>query len=330
MIHIKKLAVATIALNITVLVLATIAWSQQNTALPTALSISILLAIIAYGLMWVHYVSDWLKRRYWPHQTTGWQYGISRWIVLIAILAHPILINAYLFENNYGLPLESYQKYFGSSVLIFILLGIVSLAAFLAFEVKKWLEHKPVWQWVMHANNLAMLLIVIHGYKLGPITDSRWYFWVWTVQALILCAILFLQYFQHPRTLIQYIGILVIIGAICAVTWMSLLRLTTSDYKKTSTNSNVSDQTNQPINNSKNKAITSEILTKNNGLQGAPCWIAVDRTVYDASNSPQWVNGEHAPSNGRTKCGQDLSVVIQESPHGSSVLESLTYVGVLR
>ncbi len=319
----KKLAVITISLNITVLALAITAWSQQNTKLPLELSISILLAIIAYGLMWVHYVSDWLKHRYWPKQSTGWQYGVSRWIVLIAILVHPILINAYLFQNNFGFPPGSYQKYFGTSALFFILLGIVSLAAFLAFEGKKWLEHKPIWQWIMHANNAAMLAIVIHGYKLGPITDSAWYFWVWTMQAVLLCAVLATKYITHTQKLIRYVGCFIIIFTLLVVGWQ-IVR-----YIKPE-NQAVKPATRQTtISPTKLSLITKESLAQKTGLNGELCWVAVSGKVYDATNNPQWQNGEHIPSNGRAQCGKDLSLVIKESPHGTSVLQDLPVVGNL-
>ncbi len=76
-------------------------------------------------------------------------------------------------------------------------------------------------------------------------------------------------------------------------------------------------------------AITSAQLAKNNGKSGAKCWVAINGTVYDVSNSNEWRNGEHTPSNGQAKCGRDESSSIGASPHGSSVLSSLPTVGTL-
>jgi len=76
-------------------------------------------------------------------------------------------------------------------------------------------------------------------------------------------------------------------------------------------------------------AITTAQLAKNNGKSGTQCWVAVNGTVYDVSNSDEWRNGEHVPSNGQAKCGRDESSSIGASPHGSSVLSSLPTVGTL-
>lgn len=76
-------------------------------------------------------------------------------------------------------------------------------------------------------------------------------------------------------------------------------------------------------------AITTAQLGKNNGKNGAKCWVAVNGTVYDVSSNKEWRNGEHTPSNGQAKCGRDESSSIGASPHGSSVLSSLPTVGTL-
>ncbi len=81
--------------------------------------------------------------------------------------------------------------------------------------------------------------------------------------------------------------------------------------------------------NTSSTAVTTAQLAKNNGKSGAQCWVAINGTVYDVSNSDEWRNGEHVPSNGQVKCGRDESSSIGASPHGSSVLSSLPTVGTL-
>lgn len=71
-------------------------------------------------------------------------------------------------------------------------------------------------------------------------------------------------------------------------------------------------------------------LAKNNGKSGSKCWVAVNGTVYDVSNEREWKNGQHTSSDGQAYCGADMSDVIGESPHGTSVLRSLTVVGKLQ
>lgn len=78
------------------------------------------------------------------------------------------------------------------------------------------------------------------------------------------------------------------------------------------------------------KTISSSELAKNNGKNGANCWVAVSGTVYDVTGSRDWVNGEHIPSNGAAKCGLDETSVIGQSPHGTSVLSNLPVIGSLQ
>lgn len=77
------------------------------------------------------------------------------------------------------------------------------------------------------------------------------------------------------------------------------------------------------------KQITNEELAKNNGKNGADCWVAVDGTVYDASGSDSFKDGVHVQSKGQTQCGQDESDSIGASPHGSEVLSKLPVIGTL-
>lgn len=75
--------------------------------------------------------------------------------------------------------------------------------------------------------------------------------------------------------------------------------------------------------------VTVAQLASSNGLNGAACWVAVDGTVYDTASSSEWQNGEHLPSNGQARCGQDLSEIIKRSPHGKEVLTKLDVIGNL-
>lgn len=77
------------------------------------------------------------------------------------------------------------------------------------------------------------------------------------------------------------------------------------------------------------KVITAEELAKNNGKDGANCWVAVEGKVYDATGSSSFKNGVHVQSKGQTTCGNDETDSIGKSPHGSEVLSKLTVVGTL-
>jgi len=75
--------------------------------------------------------------------------------------------------------------------------------------------------------------------------------------------------------------------------------------------------------------VTKETLSQKTGINGEECWVAVDGVVYSISGFSEWQMGKHIPSEGKATCGQDLSGVIGESPHGRSVLNLLRVVGTL-
>ena len=74
------------------------------------------------------------------------------------------------------------------------------------------------------------------------------------------------------------------------------------------------------------KQFTLDELKKFDGQNGNPAYVAVNGTVYDVTNAKNWRNGKH--ESGIT-AGQDLSDVIGQSPHGTSVLAELPVVGTL-
>lgn len=73
--------------------------------------------------------------------------------------------------------------------------------------------------------------------------------------------------------------------------------------------------------------LTLDELSKYNGKDGQPAYVAVDGIIYDVSSSPKWKNGTH---NG-FQAGNDLTDKIKKvSPHGVKVLERLKKVGTLK
>lgn len=74
------------------------------------------------------------------------------------------------------------------------------------------------------------------------------------------------------------------------------------------------------------KVFTLDELSKYNGQNGQPAYIAYKGIVYDVSNVPQWKNGMH---NGE-KAGTDVTDDISKSPHGEKVFTDLPQVGTLQ
>jgi len=69
--------------------------------------------------------------------------------------------------------------------------------------------------------------------------------------------------------------------------------------------------------------ITLEELSKYNGKDGNPAYVAVDGIVYDVTDHPSWNEGMH----GKVSAGQDISQQLKAAPHGDSKLEGLNMVG---
>jgi predicted heme/steroid binding protein len=75
---------------------------------------------------------------------------------------------------------------------------------------------------------------------------------------------------------------------------------------------------------------TLEELAQYDGKDGNQCLVAVAGDVYLIEGFDLWQNGEHTPSEGRARCGLDLTEVMdEESPHGRSKLALLKKVGTL-
>lgn len=116
---------------------------------------------------------------------------------------------------------------------------------------------------------------------------------------------------------------------------MSVLLVTTacgSTAKKTDANPSSQDTASETAAATETAApadleLTLDELSKYNGMDGQPAYIAVDGIIYDVTNSPKWKNGKH---NG-FQAGNDLTDKIKNvSPHGLKVLERLNKVGTLK
>lgn len=73
--------------------------------------------------------------------------------------------------------------------------------------------------------------------------------------------------------------------------------------------------------------LTLDELSKFDGKNGNPSYVAVDGIIYDVSEIAQWKDGEHQ---GRVTAGKDLSKEIESSPHGKSMLEKAKKIGTLK
>jgi hypothetical protein len=174
------------------LLLAIVVWGSMldwdfTGLFETTYAIFPLLGLIAFSLMWGHYVV-WALREMsgaTENQTKLYTH-VTQGIVLVALLLHPGLVIWQLFQDGYGLPPQSYVAAYSEALAPFIFLGTLSLFAFLSYELKRWLETKTIWKFILVANHIAMVLIIIHAFKLGTHVQSGWFRGVFVFYAVTL------------------------------------------------------------------------------------------------------------------------------------------------
>jgi predicted heme/steroid binding protein len=95
---------------------------------------------------------------------------------------------------------------------------------------------------------------------------------------------------------------------------------TTSTVVEDSIDNNTNEETSE-----ERVEMTLTELAQFDGRNGNKAYIAVSGVIYDVTESSLWRNGSH---NG-FQAGQDLTVGITSSPHGTSTLSRFPIVGYL-
>lgn len=160
-----------------VTLLALFAWTQ-NTPSATLYDVFPLLGLIAFGLMWTHFIFGAIRRYLGiPHAQTLYLH-ISTSVVLVLIILHPGLLWYALYRDGLGLPplstLTVYSAQTGA-----ILLGSFGLSVFLLYELKRRYENAKWWYFIEKIQIFGMLAIFIHALQLGNATQLEWYRAVW-------------------------------------------------------------------------------------------------------------------------------------------------------
>lgn len=140
-----------------------------------------LFGLLAYGLMWSHFITSAIRRYYGLGRSATAQYfKITSSIVLVAICLHPGLLSWQLFRDGFGFPPQSYLQHYVAPGLQWVgLLGTVSLFVFLAYELHRWFSDRPWWRFFGYASELAMLGIFYHALRLGADLQAGWFRYVW-------------------------------------------------------------------------------------------------------------------------------------------------------
>lgn len=185
-----------------VMLCAVVVWAGQRigNGSISAYDIFPLLGLLAFSLMWTHYIVGALRRRARLEQSVNRVYmRVTGVAVLVLLLLHPGLLNFQLRQDGFGLPPESYSAVYPEAMQGVITLGAIALLIFLAFELKRWLEKKAWWPIVEYAQLLAMILIFFHGLTLGRELSVGWYRVVWWLYGISFVAAVVYNYWYDKR-----------------------------------------------------------------------------------------------------------------------------------
>lgn len=186
----SALYIATAALTTLVVGLCGLAWAQSIRGDVGRYDMFALLGLLAWSLMWLHYVSGSLKRYLGlAADTTVLKryFEVTSYMVLVLILLHPGLFFLALYQDGLGLPpASSFEVYTEPASRAALMLGSVSLTAFLLFELGRWFRGKKWWPLVEYASMAAMALIFVHALLLGSAVLMGWFRVVWCILGVLL------------------------------------------------------------------------------------------------------------------------------------------------
>lgn len=190
--------IAAWSLGSVVTLVAIIAWGNDFNWHFSPFSVYIffpVLGLVAYGLMWSHYISGTIREIVGLSKPILASYfRVTGWAVLILICLHPGLLIYQRFRDGFGLPPGSYESYVGPGLGWITLLGTVSLLVFLAYELWRLYGEKTWWHYIQEAGDLAMVAIFYHGLRLGTNISHGWFRWVWWFYGITLIVVLARSY----------------------------------------------------------------------------------------------------------------------------------------
>jgi len=126
-------------------------------------------------------------------------YRFTAYAVLLCMLLHPGLLIWQLYQDGYGLPPNSYLNFVDMSLRLFILFGSISFVIFLLFETKRKFGNRPWWYMIERASDVALILIFVHGLRLGTHVQAGWFRVVWIVYGIILMSCLIYAFDRRHR-----------------------------------------------------------------------------------------------------------------------------------
>lgn len=161
-------------------VLPTVAWLSRNSLSGLTLyDIFPPLGIVAFGLMWTHFVVGALRRYAGISRRNETLYmPLSMGLGLALILLHPGLLWIALYLDGYGLPPQSHLQAYSAQAGL-LALGTIALLIFLSYELKRFFGDKNRWKYIEQIQIIGMIAIFIHALGLGNELHVDWFLAVW-------------------------------------------------------------------------------------------------------------------------------------------------------
>jgi len=187
-------------LSAVVVGLAIAVWLPEPDDEITAYVLFPVFGIIAFSLMWTHYIGGAVRRYLGLDKTVlHRQFMITSYAVLFCILVHPALLELQLYLDGLGLPLESLPIVYPEGIeRLAILAGATALICFLFYELHRFFSDRSWWKYVEWANVGAMLLILWHGFTLGGELGTGWFRALWFFYGIsFIAAVIYSEY--HKR-----------------------------------------------------------------------------------------------------------------------------------
>lgn len=195
----RQLQTVAWTVSLIAVVLAFGAWGQGNNWQLAGLStyqLFPLFGLLAFSLMWGHYVAAALRLYFnLDRAVLKTYFETTSLAVLAAILLHPGLLAYQLWRDGLGLPPGSELRYVSSDTSVYVLIAMISLLIFLAFELRRKFDQKSWWKYIQYGSDVAILLIVLHSFKLGSQLQTGWFRVVWYFYFATLVASLGYIYF---------------------------------------------------------------------------------------------------------------------------------------
>lgn len=170
-------------------------WDSNNLS---TYSLFPLFGLLAFSIMWAQYIVATLKRlANLVSPTLDAFFNYSGLGVTGLIILHPTLLFWQLWRDGLGLPPTSYLSYVAPSLKWALFLGIFSFFIFISFELRHRYRNRSWWKYIDHANDIAIIAIYFHAFKLGSHVQAAWFYPLWLFYGATLAGVLLYKYYGH-------------------------------------------------------------------------------------------------------------------------------------